>query len=230
MGIFFFSPLQNRGFAAEVFDAIGLPPIQKHKKLGREMQASVYYPPRLVIGKDNKFVIKGKPGSKVSLAVSSAGHGSPPMYGQSLRLGQIEQTIEGEIPPTGVLEMIYSLPSDEQLIDQTKFVEVALWQDESFKDIEIARIYSATGRATDDNSLVIAAPPTDGGNSAFTPMLPGLSQDFYRVVDEVKKFQQGKINPDLVDDDGNLPAFFDSLHQRDLMLQNMEAPGQTNDK
>ena len=57
---------------------IRLNPIKKHQIKTLKNQASIYFPKKLLIGKPNKFVIKGVPGSQVSIAVSNSGYGAKP--------------------------------------------------------------------------------------------------------------------------------------------------------
>lgn len=183
-------------------------------------QASVYLPSKLIIGEGGTFVVKGTPGAHVSLAVSNSNRGANPLMGNKLRLGETETTIEAVVSPTGAVEIQYPLPDDPSLISKVKFFEVAVWTKEDFSDLVIAKTISPAGKQTLHNGIVITTPPEVKKAPAFSPVIPGVGQDMIRAIEKVKEAQDGKVNPDLIDD-GERPAYLDSSEKRDLMLQNM---------
>lgn len=180
----------------------------------------VYLPSKLIIGQDNKFIIKGPAGNKVSLAISNTNRGSEPIAGHELRLGQTETTIEGVIPATGILELNYSVPNDETLVDNVKYFEAAIWGNDDFSDLRIAKIIGTSGKETLNNGVAITLPPSKGGSTSFSAMIPGAPMELIRSVDQIKKYQEGKINPELLEN-GKMPAYLDSPEKRDLILQNI---------
>lgn len=205
--------------AEETLAEISLPPSEK-PQLNIGDTSRVYLPSRLVIGQDNIFIIKGKPGKKVSLAISSSNRGANPLFGKKLRLGETEQTLEANIPATGILELVYKLPNDTSLVNRTKYFEVALWSKDDFSDLEIAKTISPAAKETLNNGLVISLPPSSGKAPSFAPVIPGMGQDLIRSIEHIKDVQEGKVNSELMDD-GKVPAYLDSPEKRDIMLQNI---------
>lgn len=183
---------------AENASEISLPSVEKERLITGDA-SEVFMPSKLVLGKDNKFIVRGKPGSKVSLAVSSSSYGAKPINGLNVRLGETEQTIESIISSTGVVELIYNVPQDETLLGQTKYFEVAVWTKSDFGDISMAKSISASGRETLNNGLKIVLPPETGKRPTFEPTIPGISGDLYKSIKAMKDVQDGKINPELID-------------------------------
>lgn len=206
---------------AQSLDEISLPP-SSGPTLKVANRASVYLPSKLIIGQDNVFIIKGKPGSKVSLAVSNTNRGAQPLFGNKLRLGKTEETFEETMPATGVLEIKYNVPNDESLIDKIKYFEVAIWKKPDFSDMKLAISISPSGRETKNNGVKIAEPPSSGKSPTFAPVMPGIGQDIVRSIEKIKEAKDAKINPDLLDDGESMPEYLDSVEKRDLMLQNID--------
>jgi hypothetical protein len=181
----------------------------------------VYLPSKLIIGEKNAFRIKGNPGCKVSLAVSKASGGAKPLFGQQLRIGASETTIEGVIPATGIIELHYELPNDESLINGVRFFEVATWSKDDYSDLQLARIYSSAGRQTSNNGVKISHPYDSGKRPTFMPVIPGMGQDLVKAIDKFKEAKEGNVNPDLLED-GTMPAYLDSPEKREVFLQNID--------
>ena len=119
----------------------------------------VYRPTKLIIGQENSFIIKAKPGYYVSLATSYSDSGAPLFYGQKLRLGSDIKTLEGVIPENGVLEMKLKIPKDKDLVGKILYFEVAVWKSKDFKDLRIAKIMAANGRESSSNAVTILPEP-----------------------------------------------------------------------
>lgn len=202
-------------------DEISLPP-SEGPTLKVSNRASVYLPSKLIIGQDNIFIVKGSPGSKVSLAVSDANKGAKPLFGNALRLGNTEETFEEIMPAAGVLEIKYSVPDDESLVDKVKYFEVAIWKKSDFSDMQLAVSVSPSGRETKNNGIAIAYPPSSGKTPTFAPVLPGIGEDIVRSIEKIKDAKDANINPDLLDEGEEMPEYLDSREKRDLMLQNID--------
>lgn len=202
-------------------EEISLPP-SSGPTLKVSNRASVYLPSKLIIGQENIFVVKGKPGSKVSLAVSNTNRGAKPLFGNKLRLGNTEETFEETMPATGVLEIKYNVPDDESLVDKIKYFEVAIWKKSDFSDMKLAVSISPSGRETKNNGIAIALPPSSGKSPTFAPVMPGIGQDIVRSIEKIKEAKDANINPDLLEDGESLPEYLDSTEKRDLMLQNID--------
>ncbi|MGD9582015.1 MAG: hypothetical protein AB7V50_11640 [Vampirovibrionia bacterium] len=207
--------------AAQDLNEISLPP-SSGPSLKVSNRASVYLPSKLIIGQENIFIVKGKAGSKVSLAVSNSNTGAAPLFGNKLRLGKTEETIEDVIPATGVLEIKYNVPQDDSLVDTIKYFEVAIWKKQDYTDMKIAVSISPSGRETNNNGITIAYPPSSGKTPTFAPVMPGIGQDIVRSIEKIKEAKDANINPDLLEEGESLPQYLDSPEKRDLMLQNID--------
>lgn len=127
----------------------------------RLIQSRVYLPGRMVLGKPAEFVVKGKPGQYVALAMADKNSGAKPIYGQELRLGSDRKLVAvGQIPETGVLSMIIETPIQGDLIGERWFFEAALWTRPDFSDLELAQSVpaDAAGAAEPDklNGVLVA--------------------------------------------------------------------------
>jgi len=192
--------------------------------LNREY-AQVYKPTKLIIGKENIFIIKGKAGSFVSLAYSYSNKGSQEFYGQELRLGSDFKTIEGVIPSNGLLELRMNLPKDNTLALKTMFFEVAVWTKKDFSDVELAIIIAPNGRETDSNDILVALPPDNPNKPTISPSIPGTSIDAIKTMQAFQNLQQS-INTNMMRgyDDYDRGYNTDDGFLKPNILRNMDAP------
>lgn len=134
--------------------------------LGHRLVANtrVYLPGRLVIGKPAEFVIKGRPGSQVAIAMADKNSGCKPIYGQTLRLGPDRKLVSlGTIPDTGVLSLAIDTPIQGDLIGEHLYFETAVWSKPDFSDLEIASPVKSeiTDHEKDFINGVIISPEAD---------------------------------------------------------------------
>jgi hypothetical protein len=193
-------------------------PFSDKPKFQLDESPRMYLPSKLVIGQDNLFVIKGKPGAKVSIAMSLSNDGSKPLLGKYLRLGSTELTIEGNISATGIVELKYKPENDKTLVEQSRYFEAVIWSKDDFSDLEVADVYSPSGKVTNNNSVVIALPNSNPNIPSFAPVLPGVGQEVIRSLQVMKDAKERKIDPDLAGDS----YYLDSPEKRELMLQNID--------
>lgn len=105
----------------------------------RFSQNRVFLPPKMIIGRIAEFVVKGRPGSKVAIAMADKDSGAKAILGHDLRLGPDRKVVGGGvIPETGVLTVYVEMPIQGDLIGLPVFFETALWQKSDFSDLEIA--------------------------------------------------------------------------------------------
>lgn len=213
--IFFITP----SFADQKLDEIILTPMAQ-PKLNINESPKLYLPSKMVIGTDTIFKITGNPGSKVSLAISNTNNGSKPLFGNKLRLGKTEMTLEGIIPATGILELKLNAPMDKSLVDQVKYFEAATWSKEDYNDLQVATTISPSGKETFKNSVAYSEPYATGKRPSFEPVIPGMGQEFMKSLEAINKTKEGKNNSELIDE-GNEPAYLDSPEKTDLILHNI---------
>jgi hypothetical protein len=118
----------------------------------------LYLPGSLVIGHTEEFVIKGKAGSYVALAMADKDSGAKPIYGHPLRLGPDRKVVAlGQIPKSGVLSLFICTPIEGDLIGQDLFFEAAVWQKGDFSDLQLAKPVDLQGQASSKNGVIVAA-------------------------------------------------------------------------
>jgi hypothetical protein len=105
----------------------------------RLLPPRLYLPGRLVIGSTAEFIIKGRPGNWVALAMADRDRGAKPVMGQQLHLGPDRKLVAlGKIPAGGILQLIIDTPIEGDLIGQPLYFEAVLWNAPDFSDMEIA--------------------------------------------------------------------------------------------
>lgn len=123
----------------------------------RLVPSRIYLPERMILGKPAKFVIKGKSGSRVAVAMADRDSGSKPVMGHKLRLGPDRKVVAvGKIPQSGVLEIVIGTPIEGDLIGQQLYFEAALWQADDMKDLEFAETVPPNSEAGAKNGVLVA--------------------------------------------------------------------------
>lgn len=110
-----------------------------HSLTNRLLAPRLYLPGRLVIGSTAQFIVKGRPGCWVALAMADRNTGAKPVLGQTIHLGPDRKVVAiGKIPPTGVVTLIIDTPVEGDLIGLPLYFEAALWTKSDFSDMELA--------------------------------------------------------------------------------------------
>ena len=125
----------------------------------------VYLPPKMIIGRPADFVVKGRPGSHVAVAMADKDSGAKPVQGHPLRLGADRKLMAaGVIPESGILTLIVDMPIQGDLIGLPVFFETAIWNKPDFSDLELAApVKSETiEELADKPNAVIVAGETQG--------------------------------------------------------------------
>lgn len=155
----------------------------------RLIQSRLYLPGRMIIGKPAEFVVKGKPGQYVALAMADKNSGAKPIHGQPLKLGSDRKLVAvGLIPENGVTSLMVETPIQGDLIGERWFFEAALWSRPDFSDVELAQPVPADATAAAEadkaNGVLVAAdiepkkgvrivpdaiPPSQKRNSPLAP-------------------------------------------------------------
>lgn len=121
-------------------------------------------PGKICIGKATDFVVKGRPGSQVAIAMADKDSGAKSLCGKNLRLGADRKLVAaGTIPESGVLTLVVDMPIQGDLIGLPVFFETAVWQNSDFSDIEIATpVKSETQAEIADkpNAVIVAEEKT----------------------------------------------------------------------
>lgn len=130
-----------------------------HRSLNeRLVTARLYLPGRMVLGRPAEFIIKGKPGSHVALAMADRDSGAKPINGHPLHLGPDRKLVSlGTIDESGVLQLCIETPIEGDLIGQHLFFEAALWHSSDFSDLILATPVTSEGQEGIRNGVMVAA-------------------------------------------------------------------------
>jgi hypothetical protein len=105
----------------------------------RLLPPRLYLPGRMVIGQPAEFIIKGRPGAWVALAMADRDSGAKPILGKEVNLGPDRKVVSiGEIPESGVLSLAIETPIQGDLIGQQLYFAAAIWTKPDFSDVELA--------------------------------------------------------------------------------------------
>lgn len=105
----------------------------------RLLPARLYLPGRMVIGQTAEFIVKGRAGNWVALAMADRDSGAKPIGSREVHLGPDRKVVAlGQIPEGGVLSLIIDTPIQGDLIGQQLFFEAASWSKPDFSDVELA--------------------------------------------------------------------------------------------
>lgn len=172
----------------------------------------LYLPSRLVIGEENRFVIKGTPGSQAVLYVSPLDKGYVLPNGQSLQVGKEHEKLNVTIPEKGVVEILVPLPNDAGWVGRQLFVDAILLSEgetEEQLSVDYVSIMDSTGRQADRNAVEIFAPATEG-HTTVMPMMPGLNpQVFNRLTTLSEVYTDGDERKKELIDDGEIDRSVD---------------------
>ncbi len=95
----------------------------------RLLQPTLYLPGHMTIGQTSKFIVKGKPGSYVALAMADKDTGAKPIMGRKIRLGSDRKVVAaGQLPSSGVLTLTIDTPVEGDLIGLCLYSKRPFWQ------------------------------------------------------------------------------------------------------
>jgi hypothetical protein len=143
--------------------------------MNRLLPPRLYLPGRMVIGSTAEFIVKGRPGAWVALAMADKDSGAKPIYGHQIKLGPDRKVVSiNQIPEGGVVSLVIDTPIQGDLIGQYWFFEAAVWSKPDFSDIEIATPVASEaqpGLAGHErlNGVLVAAEPTKKKWVRFAP-------------------------------------------------------------
>ena len=137
-------------------------------------QETMYLPTKLIIGTNNRFLIKGKPGSNVMLYVSPKGDGYKLPNGLMLRVGETHESLGDKIPASGILTLEIPVPNEADWAGHFLFVDAITWTQPDYADVKQIQLLDATGRRTTENGLIMTPPSTTAGGAFVMPSMPGM--------------------------------------------------------
>jgi hypothetical protein len=170
----FGAPGQDGGTAESSLAPMSLQTNGVRSLSGRLLAPRLYLPGRLTIGSTAEFIIKGRAGCWVALAMADRDTGAKPVYGHSLRLGPDRKVVSlGQIPESGVLSLIIDTPIEGDLIGEPLYFEAAIWSRPDFSDMELAAPVMSESAglpaAQHSNGVLVAAEPEHKRGMRFVP-------------------------------------------------------------
>jgi len=136
-------------------DASAMP---RHLSLAdRLVPARLFLPGRMVLGKSAEFVIKGRPGGMVALAMADKDSGARPIMGHPVHLGADRKMVSmGKIPESGVLSLWVETPIEGDLVGSCLYFSAVVWSKPDFSDAQVAAPVSAETQGNAQNGVMIA--------------------------------------------------------------------------
>ena len=164
---------------------------------------NLYMPTRLVIGEDNKFVVRAPAGNKVVIFLSPFNSGMTTPNGKPLRVGKENQLLEGYTSEKGVAVLTVPLPDEKSLSGQPVYIEgYTVGDTEGYSDLEVLELLKPNGHAASNNVVMIQEPNETHG-AMVMPGIPGVGSDMLRRLstmgDVMNSPDRDRMN-DLVDD------------------------------
>ncbi len=195
------------GFSSNGLEADAAKPRKSRLSQLIKNKSNLYLPTRLIIGKDNKFVVRVPAGNTVVLLLSPFPAGMSAPDGTPMRVGKENQILEAVASDKGVATLTVPIPDEESLVGQPVFVAAYTYGRSDYSDLEILELLGPTGRRVGDNRLAIDE-PSDGRGAMVLPGLPGVGSDMLRRLstmgdiynsDDKERMETLKDNGDLGD-------------------------------
>jgi len=141
----------------------------------------LFLPDRMVLGKAAEFLIKGPPGSFMSIAMADKNKGAKPIVGHPLRLGADRKVVAiGKIPEAGVVSAFVEAPIQGDLVGNSLYFEAAVWSKPDFSDLTMCSCVTPLHTGSDQNGVVVLEemdPAKKPGVFSFTPARMHYSSD-----------------------------------------------------
>lgn len=124
----------------------------------RVMPPRLYLPGRLVLGRSEEFIVKGKPGAWAAIAMADKNAGAKDIAGHKIRLGSDRKLVAlGKISDGGIGQLFVETPVQGDMIGQNFYFEGVVWSKDDFSDAEICQTVSPEQTEGADNGVLVAA-------------------------------------------------------------------------
>lgn len=118
----------------------------------------LFLPGRMILGRSEEFVVKGKPGFWVAIAMADKNSGAKDIAGKKVRLGPDRKLVSlARIPENGVTTLYIETPVQGDMIGQSFYFEAATWSKDNFSDLELAETVSPELVEGADNGVLVSA-------------------------------------------------------------------------
>ena len=128
------------------------------KLTDRLVPPRVFLPGRMILGRSEEFIVKGKPGAWAALAMADKNSGAKAIAGHNIRLGPDRKLVSlVRIGESGIGQMFIETPVQGDMIGQNFYFEAVIWSKDDFSDAEVAQTVSPEQTVGADNGVLVAA-------------------------------------------------------------------------
>lgn len=118
----------------------------------------LYLPGRMILGRSEEFIVKGKPGAWAAIAMADKNSGAKDIAGHKIRLGPDRKLVSlVRIGEGGIGQMFVETPVQGDMIGQNFFFEAVVWSKDDFSDAEVCQTISPEQTEGADNGVLVAA-------------------------------------------------------------------------
>lgn len=118
----------------------------------------MYLPGRMILGRSEEFIIKGKPGAWAAIAMADKNTGAKDIAGHKIRLGPDRKLVSlVRINESGIGQMFVETPVQGDMIGQNFYFEAVVWTKDDFSDAEVCQTISPEQNESADNGVLVAA-------------------------------------------------------------------------
>jgi hypothetical protein len=118
----------------------------------------LYLPGRMILGRSEEFIIKGKPGAWAAIAMADKNSGAKDIAGHKIRLGADRKLVSLiRIGEGGIGQMFVETPVQGDMIGQNFYFEAVVWSKDDFSDAEVCQTISPEQTEGADNGVLVAA-------------------------------------------------------------------------
>lgn len=168
----------------------------------------LYLPSQLLPNTVAKFTVKGQPGQKVLLMLSTQPQGYLLPNGMPLKIGEPNEAQEAVIPETGVVDIEMPMPDQIGEPGLKRFIEAVLYNNADMSDAQVASAINPETGLPGLNAVAVGA-IAENTNPGILPGDAQTNQIFRSLTafneaqsDDRKKklLDDGKINRDRAND------------------------------
>jgi len=118
----------------------------------------MFLPGRMILGRSEEFIIKGKPGSWAAIAMADKNTGAKDIAGHKIRLGPDRKLVSlVRIGESGIAQMFVETPVQGDMIGQNFYFEGVVWSKDDFSDAEVCQTVSPEQQEGADNGVLVSA-------------------------------------------------------------------------
>jgi len=118
----------------------------------------LFLPGRMILGRSEEFIVKGKAGSWVAIAMADKNTGAKDIGGHKIRLGPDRKLVSlVKIGDSGIAQLFVETPIQGDMIGQPFYFEAVVWSKDDFSDAEVCQTVSPEQTEGSDNGVLVSA-------------------------------------------------------------------------